>query len=154
MQNWPILWVCSDNCVNGLNVHKCFTSLFFLDLTLISNYLLSIVLKDKALLESNLSVRTMPGQMAPAVNNLSELSAYLSWLISDKLNKTTPPKAGSFLSQRHTINKLDRKLVHCRIPASNRHCPFFRDIFKCQIKYLHNRCVCREGSLGLDNLSQ
>ena len=78
----------------------------------ISNYLLSIVLKGRALLESNLSVRTMPRQMAPVRYYPLEPSLYLSWPISDKLNKIVPPKAGSFLSQRHTIGKLDRKLVH------------------------------------------
>jgi hypothetical protein len=55
----------------------------------------NIVLKDKALLESNLSVRAMPRQMALVGYYPSGLSEFLFWLISDKLNKTTPPKAGS-----------------------------------------------------------
>jgi hypothetical protein len=67
---------------------------FCLDFYFIFHYLPNIALKDKALLESNLSVRVMPRQKAQGQKNLS-LGRFCFGRLSDKLIETVPPKAVS-----------------------------------------------------------
>ena len=117
--------------------------------------LVSIALEDRALLESNLSARVVPRHGAPTGIKYCWSFFFDTCFGPNAINsmKQFRRRRLPYLSYRHTIRKLDRKLVHRQVPASYRHCPFFRDVFKCQIKYLHDRCVRRKRPLGFNNLS-
>ena len=83
-----------------------------------------IALKDRALLESNLSVRVMPRQKAPAGVSLPGL--FLFWLISDKLNSDNAAVGGI-------------RVYHCGIRSANLIANWFIAFFQFLIGIVHFR---------------